>query len=146
MDLPEGAKAPQDHLPPAEEPDLTDDELLADLPAMVPPNKLRPRKRNQIMKMAFSLRDLMPEDDEDDDETGEEKSVDLDIDTLGEDGMNRMLDLIADFDEFAETHLTLGDEGRQAYVEWAEQADYEQFSALLGRYSGALGKSNSSSR
>lgn len=136
-EIPEGAKVPQDHKMSAAdelEATLSEDELLADMPALIPPAKLRIRQRNTIMKLAFRMRDVIP-----DSEDGA-VSVDLDLDSLGDEELGKLLDAMADIDDFAESIAI----DKAAYAEWAQGKDYEVFSALLSRYSSAVGESNSS--
>lgn len=135
--IPEGAKVPQDHkMSVADELEatLSEDELLADMPALVPPAKLRIRQRNTIMKLAFRLRDIIP-----DSEDGV-VSVDLDLESLDDEVLGKLLDAMADIDDFAESIAV----DKAAYAEWSQGKDYEVFSALLGRYSSAVGESSSS--
>ena len=135
--IPEGAKVPEDHKMSAAdelEATLSEDELLADMPSLIPPAKLRIRQRNTIMKLALSLRDLMPDDGD------EAVSVDLDLDNLEGADLEKLLDAMADIDDFAES-IALD---KTAYAEWSQGKDYEVFSALLSRYSSAVGESNSS--
>lgn len=135
--VPEGAKVPEDHKSnAADELDakLSEDELLADMPALTPPTKLRLRERNRIMKLALSMREFVSGDE------SEDGSVEIDTDSLTEEELGKLLDMLASVDEFAES--IAGD--RHAYVEWSQGKDYEVFSALLSRYSSAVGESSSS--
>jgi hypothetical protein len=129
MDIPEGARAPQDHRSPAEEPEVEDDALLADMPELIPPTKLRPRKRNGIFKLALKLRDQIGD------------ATDLDFNSLDGATLGAVLDVFAEVDEFAETIAV----DPAAYVEWAGSASYDQFAAILGRYASAVGESGGSS-
>lgn len=136
-EIPEGAKVPKDHKMSAAdelEATLSEDELLAGMPALIPPAKLRIRQRNTIMKLALSMRDLMPDSED------ESVSVDLDLDNLSPELLGKLLDAMADIDDFAES-IALD---KAAYAEWAQGKDYEVFSALLSRYSSAVGESKSS--
>lgn len=129
FEIPEGATQPQDHLPPAAAPVIADDELLADLPELIPPHKLRLRTRNKVLKLAASLLEYQDEDGE------------LNFDASSP-AFAAMLDVLADTDDFAQS--IAADEA--AYVAWAEKAGYEHFTALLMRYASAVGESLSSSR
>lgn len=126
--IPEGAKAPEDHKAPTLQPVINEDELLADLPTLTPPTKLRPRVRNKIMKMAAKLSAL----------AGDDGEINIEV---GDANFDTMLDVLADVDEFAESIAI----DLEAYVAWSEQSSYEQLSALLTRYASAVGESTSSS-
>lgn len=132
MNAPEGAKKPQDHKPSAAqqlEDSLSDDELLADLPELKAPGKLRLRQRNQVMKIALKLRSF----------TGDaEGEFELDED---DPRLPALLDILAEVDEFAESIAA----SRDDYSAWAEGKDYEVFTALLSRYASAVGESTASS-
>ena len=112
----------------------TDDELLADLPELAAPTRLRVRQRNVIMNLAMRMRSMFPEMDK------EGESFEFDIDKATEEQTAALLDIFAQIDEFAEGIAT----DRAAYVEWALKADYAQLSALLSRYSSAVGESSGS--
>jgi hypothetical protein len=132
---PPGAKKPQDRKPTAAETlesELNQDELLADLPELKAPARLRLRERNVILKLAINLRSLMDEGDE-----SESASINIDEDDAR---MPLLLDVLADIDEFAESIAV----DKDAYVEWSLNKDYETFSALLMRYASAVGESSAS--
>lgn len=139
--IPEGAKVPGDHKTKVA-PVVDDDELLADLPELVPPTKLRPRQRNVIMKLALGMRELVKRvkgitsDDLDDAE-----DVSIDMESLGDEDLGAVLDVFADIDEFAESIAT----DPKKYIEWSQKSSYDQLSALLSRYSSAVGESTGSS-
>lgn len=137
--IPEGAKVPGDHKAKVA-PVIDDDELLADMPELLPPTKLRPRQRNVIMKLAIGMREVVKKSKggADVDDTEE---VSIDMESLSADELAMMLDVFADIDEFAELIAT----DPKKYVEWSQQASYEQLSALLSRYSSAVGESTGSS-
>lgn len=98
---------------------LRDDEVLADLPELKEPIKLRIRERNVLLELVMRA-DLMSKADGAD-ELAEKMAA---------------LDLMAGIDEFAESIAV----DKNAYVEWAEKQGYDAFLALLNRYSTALGK------
>lgn len=98
---------------------LRDDEVLADLPELKDPIKLRIRERNVLLELVMRA-DAMSKD-----ENADEVAAKM-----------AALDLMAGIDEFAETIAT----DKNAYVEWAEAQSYDAFLALLNRYSAALGK------
>jgi len=127
-EIPAGAKKPKDHLAPETEPEVTEDELLATLPQLTPPHKLRLRQRNKIMAMAARLNGLTDDDGGIEVEPGDPAFVEL-------------LDVLADVDDFAETIAT----DSAAYIDWSHTASYEQFGALLTRYASAVGESAASS-
>lgn len=128
MDIPEGAKVPQDHLESVNHtPD--EDELLAGLPELIPPTRLRPRMRNKIMTMATKLSEYSKEDG----------TLDM---SPGDDGFAAVLEVLADIDEFAESIAS----DPAAYIEWSMRSSYEQLGALLSRYASAVGESSGSSR
>jgi hypothetical protein len=144
-EIPEGARHPEDHRLSDEEldqqhaDDLAEDEVLADMPTLVPPTKLRVRQRNKVMKLAIGLRSFVPEKPEGAD--GDEVEGELDLDSLSDDQLEKFLDVLADIDDFAESIAV----DKEAYVAWSEGQDYDAFTAILGRYSSAVGKSSSSS-
>ncbi len=132
MSAPTGTKKPQDRKPKAAdqlEDILSEDELLADLPELKAPGKLRVRQRNVIMAIALKLRAFTGDD--------EDGSIDLDEDDAR---LPLLLDVLAQIDEFAESIAVHPDE----YAAWAEGKDYEVFTALLSRYSSAVGESTAS--
>ena len=98
---------------------LRDDEILADLPELKDPIKLRIRERNVLLELVMRA-DAMTKD-----ENADEVAAKM-----------AALDLMAGIDEFAETIAV----DKNAYVEWAEAQSYDAFLALLNRYSAALGK------
>ena len=98
---------------------LRDDEILADLPELKDPIKLRIRERNVLLELVMRA-DAMTKD-----ENADEVAAKM-----------AALDLMAGIDEFAETIAV----DKTAYVEWAEAQSYDAFLALLNRYSAALGK------
>lgn len=126
MAVPETVIQPQDHVQAVK----SDDELLEGLPPLTPPNRLRLRSRNRIMRLAIRLRGILPEGAEE-----------FDTDALSEEQFGTLLDVLAEVDEFAEAIAV----DSAAYVAWAEGADYAQFTAILSRYSSAVGESSSSS-
>lgn len=127
--VPATAKKPQDHKAPVVAAVIPEDELLATLPELASPLKLRLRQRNRLMKLALSLRSLVPEGAEE-----------IDTDNLADEDLVRLLDVLADVDEFAESIAV----DKEAYVAWAQAASYEHFTAILGRYSSAVGESSGS--
>ena len=126
--IPDGAKKPQDHLAPETEPEVTDDELLAGLPELIAPTKLRLRQRNKIMAMANRLSAL----------TDADGQINIEV---GDPSFTELLDVLADVDDFAEAIAV----DSSAYIEWSHTASYEQFGALLTRYASAVGESAASS-
>ncbi len=136
MAAPTGAKKPQDRKPTAAaqlEATLSDDELLADLPELKAPGRLRLRQRNVIMAIALRLNEFVGDEEDSD---GEGFSIDEDDPRLPQ-----LLDILADIDEFAESIAV----DPKAYAEWAEGKDYDVFTALLQRYASAVGESDASS-
>jgi hypothetical protein len=174
---PAGAKKPQDRKPSASEvleQELSEDELLADLPELKAPGRLRVRDRNRVLSLSLKLSSFAKDSDEDysglkkadllaeierrnadldDDERivpASERNVDLvaaleandvgihiDVD---DPRMPLLLDVLADIDEFAESIAA----DKDAYVEWSLGKGYDVFSALLSRYSSAVGESTAS--
>jgi hypothetical protein len=135
MTAPAGAKKPQDRKPTAAaqlEATLSDDELLADLPELKSPGRLRLRQRNVIMAIALRLNAFVGDDDDSD------EGLSLDE---NDPRLPQLLDILAEIDEFAESIAV----NREAYVEWAEGKDYDHFTALLQRYASAVGESTASS-
>lgn len=98
---------------------LRDDEILADLPELKDPIKLRIRERNTLLELVMRA-DVMTKDENADEV----------------DAKMAALELMAGIDEFAESIAV----DKNAYVEWAEVQGYDAFLALLNRYSAALGK------
>src|SRR5690606_13564389 len=88
--------------------ELNDDEILADLPELRPPHRLRLRHRNRIMAAVFRAerKGLISEDD------GENA-----LDERNPEQMEAMLEMLADIDEFAESIAV----DKDAYVSWAEK-------------------------
>lgn len=98
---------------------LRDDEVLADLPELKEPIKLRIRERNILLELVMRADQMSKAEDAD------EVSTKM-----------ASLDLMAGIDEFAETIAV----DKNAYIEWSEKQSYDAFLALLNRYSAALGK------
>ena len=98
---------------------LRDDEVLADLPELKDPIKLRIRERNILLELVMRADQMSKAEDAD------EVSTKM-----------ASLDLMAGIDEFAETIAV----DKNAYIEWSEKQSYDAFLALLNRYSAALGK------
>lgn len=98
---------------------LGDDEILADMPALKPAEKLRIRERNRLLRL------VMLADDASSNENATERETQL-----------AALELMAGIDEFAESIALNPD----AYVAWAEGQGHETFIAILNRYATALGK------
>ncbi|WP_230671038.1 hypothetical protein [Rathayibacter sp. Leaf248] len=123
-------RVPEDHKTKAptaaerRESDAEQDELLAGMPALRPPHRLRARQRSRIMRIALKFMPFMPDDD---------SGFDIDV---KDPRMADLLDIFSDVDDFAESIA----EDPAAYVEWAEGASYDQLSALLSRYSSAVGE------
>lgn len=135
MTVPAGAKKPQDRKPSAAdqlEATLSDDELLADIPELKAPGRLRLRQRNVIMAIALRLNGFIGDDEDSD------GKISLDED---DPRLPQVLDILAEIDEFAES-ISVDPE---AYAEWAEGKEYDVFTALLQRYASAVGESNASS-
>lgn len=115
------------------EKEISDEELLADLPELRSPERLRIRHRNRIMSAYFKAErnGLISdsEEGEDEDLKGEKLEV--------------MFEFLADVDDFAESIAIDLD----AYVEWAEKnsSNYPAYMALMRRYVSAVGESNGSS-
>lgn len=134
MTAPAGAKKPKDRKPKAAdqlEDSLSEDELLADLPELKAPGKLRIRQRNVIMAIALKLKAFVGDDEDDD------GSFEMDED---DPRLPQLLNILAEIDEFAESIAKDPIE----YAEWAEGKDYDVFTALLQRYASAVGESSAS--
>jgi hypothetical protein len=114
VDIPEPTEAEVAH-----EATLNADELLADLPKLKEPTKLRLRERNRLLTLMFNSQAL-----------AEDGKID------GRDEQLAILDLMAGIDEFAESIAV----NQEEYVVWAEGRTYEAFIAILDRYAVALGK------
>jgi hypothetical protein len=130
--IPEGAKVPQDRKVGKVQ---QFEEGLAQLgiPVGTVPLGFRPRQRNEVMELAFRLRDLVKPDDGADE-------VEVDLDSLSDEQTKELLDVIADFDDLVAANAL--DPGE--YVTWSRLAGYEDFSSLLTLYAGVLGESTSS--
>lgn len=171
---PPGAKKPQDRKPPAAkalEQELTEDELLADLPELKAPGRLRVRDRNKILTLSFKLSAFTEDNDVDYstlkkadlvaeiDRRNENRDEDEKITTAGEKNEDLVAALEADDNSI---HLEADDPrmplmldvladvdefaesiavDKEAYVEWSLGKGYEVFSALLSRYASAVGES-----
>ena len=98
---------------------LRDEEILADLPELKEPIKLRIRERNVLLELVMRADQMSKAEDADEVAT-----------------KMASLDLMAGIDEFAETIAV----DKNAYIEWSEKQGYDAFLALLNRYSAALGK------
>lgn len=113
------------------EAELEEEELLADMPKLKAPDKLRIGERNRLMKLAIAQRSVFKNT------LGDKKtSKDVDTDDIDEDELVAVLDLMDGVDKFAESIAFDPEE----YAEWAEGKEFDTFSALLNRYSVALGK------
>lgn len=97
---------------------LADDELLADMPELKAPEKLRIRERNRLLALVLQADEMNSRS-----LTGKEQQV-------------AALDLMAGIDEFAESIA----KNQDAYIEWSEGRNYEAFLAIMNRYATALGK------
>lgn len=114
----------------AHEANLEVDELLADMPELIAPERLRLRHRNRLM--GIFLR------------------ADADGTLMGggevrdPKKLESMLNMLGEVDEFAES-IALD---KEAYAEWsiANGDNYNVFSALLQRYASAVGESAGSSK
>lgn len=102
---------------------LRNDELLADMPELKDPIKLRIRERNALLELVIRAEKI----------TKDENADDVDVKMAA-------MNLMAGIDEFAESIAV----DKNAYVEWSVEQEYESFMALLSRYSASLGKPNSS--
>jgi hypothetical protein len=103
----------------AHEAELSEDELLADMPKLAAPLKLRIKQRNALVKLVMQAESFQK--DNSDDETASKLVI---------------LDLIGGVDEWAESIAF----DQEAYVDWAQGRGHETFLALMNRYSVALGK------
>ena len=108
--------------------ELLEAELLADLPKLKRPEKLRIRERNRLMAIVLRFDDLRLEvgdviDEDDDTPASREKSL-------------AVLDVVADIDDFAESIAR----DPEAYADWSADQRPDAFLAILNRYSVALGK------
>lgn len=113
--------------------ELSDEELLADLPALRPPHRLRLRHKNRIMGLFLKARreGLLEKL-----EGGDDKEKD-DLSTL-----EPVFKLLEDVDDFAESIA----EDEEAYIAWAEanSDNYPAYMAIMNRYVSAVGESKSS--
>lgn len=131
-------RKPQDHQQSnkdAHEARLERDEFLADLPALVPPHRLRFRDRARIRSImldavASGAFDGLSDKDEDSDEFTPE-----DAETV-----KKMDDICIQIDDFAQSIA----EDEAAYDEWSRGKGYNEFFAILSMYDQALGESNGS--
>lgn len=119
----------------AHDKELSDEELLADMPELKAPEKLRIRERNRIMRLVFES-DFMDKDDEKDAPKPKTAAEKAEAAKQKKQETLAILDLVAGIDEFAESIAT----DKEAYAEWSEGQDYPAFLALMHRYSAALGK------
>jgi hypothetical protein len=103
----------------AHESGLSEDELLADLPKLVEPTRLRIRQRNDLLTLVMGA---------------EEFSQDSSLDDTA--SKVAILNMMADIDDWAESIAF----DKEAYALWSEGQGYESFLALMNRYSVALGK------
>lgn len=138
-------RAPQDHKKAAGETaadvenDAARDELLADMPALTPPNRLRPRARAALRAILIdaTAKGLF--------EKNEDGEVVIDTHegriTPEEAEKVKNFDLLAvEVDEFAESIAVDAD----AYAEWSAGKGPEFGFAILARYQDALGESTGS--
>jgi hypothetical protein len=130
--IPEDVKQPQDHKPTAEErleEALSADELLADLPELKAPEKLRIRDRNKVYTILLGSGLI---DDDGDVDLGDAEDKKLDFEKV-----TKTFEMAAQVDEFAESIAKDPD----AYIAWSEGKGHEVFFALLTRYASAVGES-----
>lgn len=118
------------------------DELLADMPELCPPHKLRYRDRARVQEIAAEAVGrgviVLKDDDEGD---GENEGIEFDVRREEDRARLRALhDVVAMIDEFAES-IALDPE---AYTEWSLSKNEEHFFAILTRYDEAVGESNGS--
>lgn len=116
------------------EAEMTDDELLADMPELRAPYKLRLRHRNRIMRIALKFADNREVVEA---EAGRREE---DADNRSPETIELMLNLSEEIDDFAESIAV----DPVAYVEWAERAEIQHMIAIMNRYSEATGESNGS--
>lgn len=105
--------------------ELRTEELLADLPELRPPHRLRLRHRNQIILVVARA----------------EESGAIDAISSGSTSLSSftpVMNMLAEIDEFAESIA----EDKEAYAEWAEKnaTNYDAFLAIMNRYSRAVGE------
>lgn len=136
---PRGTK-PQDHKQSQKEQHearLERETVLADLPELVPPHKLRFRDKAKFRAVMLDLfaSGLIDEEEHDD---GEDISIEFDASDIEK--IKVMDDLCATIDEWAES-IALD---KHAYVEWSGGKGYDEFFAILNRYQDALGESTGS--
>lgn len=132
-------KKPQDRKSKAEdilEAEIEREDLLAGMPALKPPTKLRLAQRNRlsILLMDSGLADL---------DEGEDPDADEDFDPRNPAHREKIKDLLgiaAGIDEFAES-IALDP---VAYAAWAEGKDADVFLAILAVYQSAVGESSGS--
>lgn len=108
---------------------LNEDELLADMPALREPHRLRLRHRNRFMRLLIQAE--------------ADGIIGADADEMADpEKMAKILDLLTEIDEFAQSIAV----DQQAYEEWSikHASDYEVFMAILSRYASAVGESNGS--
>jgi hypothetical protein len=134
---PAGAKKPQDKKPSQAELEheqiVDEDRALAGMPPLHPAGELRIRERNKVMAIAMRLQSFADEDGQ--------IEIDLDDPKVDPEKVQRLLDVMADADDFAESIAVDPDD----YVVWARRASYAQFSAILTRYGRAVGELSGSS-
>lgn len=105
------------------------EEFKAGLPPLKDPNRLRARDRNGLLNLAFQMEQLT-----------DDGTVDFEV---SDPRTMKLLDILADFDEWAQEHLALD---QQAYETWASTGDvYGKLGDLLGLYGSAVGESTGSS-
>lgn len=102
----------------AHERELAEEDLLADMPALREPHRLRVRHRNRILRVALHASGLDIEA-----ATSEDADPEAQI---------ALLELLADVDEFAESIAV----DKEAYAAWSESKSdkYDVFMAILNRY------------
>lgn len=135
-------RKPKDHAPKAEElheQQLEQEDLLADMPKLRPPHRLRLRHRNPLLDILLDS-GLMDDVDEDD-----EAEEDEELDFSNPEHRAKIKDFMrtaAAVDDWAESIA----EDPVAYAAWAEEHSDspDVFLAILAIYANASGKSNGS--
>ncbi|UOR02060.1 hypothetical protein MUN77_01630 [Leucobacter allii] len=115
------------------EAELNDEELLADMPELRSPARLRMRHKNRLLALATRMHKRLG---------AKGVKVKDGRAKLTMDDMLGMLDICAEIDEFAESIAI----DRDAYEEWAEanSDNHAAFIAILMRYQEAMGESTGS--
>jgi hypothetical protein len=121
---------------------LEQDAILADMPELVPPYRLRFRDKARFRSLLLDVAASGVFDgiDAGDTEGGELEVDKNSIDPEMIDRVKHIDQMCGDIDEWAESVAI----DRDAYIEWSRGKDYDVFFAILNRYQDALGESTGS--